>query len=72
MNEDRYVRTQGGAVVHRSGCTFATKAGAVEWRWADGKTLDQLDRELREAGLGYRACLRCMTGLPTGVFLGAR
>lgn len=54
----RYARTRSGTVVHVLHCPYARTG--IEWKWAEGRTLDQLDTELRALGVGYRCCLRCL------------
>lgn len=60
----RLVRTKGGGMVHKRGCSYASRG--VPWRWAEGKSRDRI--LLDTQGLGYGFCKRCqpLIGLDEG------
>lgn len=63
--DTEYVRTRGGRMVHRSGCSklkYATRAH--EWKWAGGKTAQWLEACLEWNGVGGIAF--CRTCCPDG------
>jgi hypothetical protein len=55
-----YVRTNGGTRIHRAnGCWWSRNAKtAVPWRWADGKSLEQIAREVPDRQSMY-PCGHC-------------
>lgn len=73
MTETTYVRTRGGARVHRRTCRWLTRGGVTEWstvsnrvvgwQWAEGMSPAQIRAELRDANLlgQVRFCGVCFT-----------
>ncbi len=58
----RYVRTNGGRVVHTPTCRYAHYAArhhaAIPWHWAAGKTPAEIDRAA--LAVRYRWCAVCI------------
>lgn len=60
MTPPDYVRTKGGQVVHRGTCPVLKRVKyAHEWRWAKGKTPQQIRVETSPHGLVYDWCRVC-------------
>lgn len=56
MNDDTHlVRTKGGRMVHKRGCSYAS--WGKPWIWAEGKTRERILHDTQGLGIGF--CKRC-------------
>lgn len=55
MNAAKLVRTKGGRMVHRDGCSYAH--WGVPWAWAEGKDTVLVLAAAQDLGIGF--CKRC-------------
>lgn len=62
LRRAHFVRTQGGAFVHRQDCPMARRGGAMPWLWADDVPEEMVRRAIVQ--MGYRTCKSCVPFMP--------